>query len=258
MSRDQKDSVFTKAVEIFNNKVGVLDCGYATMYRQGSAMPYVRPYIRVANVNDEFRGKRAKRGDKQYDWDGGQYFVPLPEVAAVLISMFDSIVSGKALDIAMVHKSGNYLKQITIGKGIFPEDPEGKDIYINISTTDRDNPDWDEPISSVWFGFPKASIKINLADGKVRSVNGHIELFRLFLKQAAEVILMGNAHTTHCVEFPNRSRRRGGNEDEDERPRRGPLPRARGARGTAPAPAANDGREESKEEEPIPEDDIPF
>ena len=263
MARDNKDSVFTKVFEVFNNKIGALDCGFATMYRR-NGQPYIRPYIRIANVNEEFKGKRAKKGDHQYDWKGSTWFVPVGETAAVLIQNFNLIMTGKATDIVLVQKSGDYMKQFTIGRGIFPHEnaedaAADKDLYINISTTDRDNQDWDDPISSVWFAFPKAAVKVGLKDGKTKSVNGNIELFRLFLQEATHVIMLGTSHAVHCVEFP-RKRRRGGSEEDEDRPRRGPAPRTRGARGDSPKPKKSDDAEEVEEEEEENEetDDIPF
>jgi len=264
-----RSGTFTRAAQLYNSALGALELGYADF--QG--------YFRVANVNPDFVGKKARRGALMYDHEHAIMITLNQGELAVLDLAIDGILSGEEPMLVFSHKVGNSVKKLTIGMGL---DGESKRLQVCVTELDRDDPDGD-PIGQAWYE-PDAE-EAREVGGK--QVDPAVVIIRAWIKEAIRVSLKGMAHSSAAepVEWrspgggggwsraptegagPSRPGRRdegdgGGDGDRDDSPpprrphpsagRGEGLPQARRFRRTGRADAPESGEEGGGG------DDIPF
>jgi hypothetical protein len=195
---------FVYSERFFNNQVGALEMGFISGAYNNTA------YIKVSNVLEEVKGKKAKKGQTMFDYDKSLIFnLSTPELI-ILKKGLDMIDDGEIESIdPLEHKYGESIKKLTIGKKL---DGESENIQIYVEELERDDPE-SEPINSTWFEFGserKLSKKI--------TINAEIEVFKKWLEYALAYSL-NVVNSAVCNSFKS-SGNYGNNRDDRDDERR--------------------------------------
>jgi len=195
--------MFTRSAQVYNSQVGALELGFADFVG----------YVKVTNVNEDSKGKKARRGAQMYDYDHSVMLTLNQEELAMLSASVEDLIAGGLDMIEFSHKSGNSIKSVSFGIGL---DGESKEFQVCMTELERDDPDPENPIEQSWYEVPVETLG---SEGNEREYRPALEIFRSWIRSALAVSLMGVAHSTNCS-LPERGRSGrgpGGGDREDDR-----------------------------------------
>jgi len=239
----QKKSVYTDSYNFFNSSCSVLQLGFVN----------ASGYMKVSPVNEEFRGKKAKRGAQMYNYDE-QIFVSFNiEDLIILNHIVDSIEDGSIESYTFSRKINNSIKNLHIGRNLDADDGEevGLDgpIQFYFEDLDREDPDGD-PIIEIWFEFEK---------NKELGIYVEYEALKAWIGEAVSISTKTGKHALEYAKAQTQSKssgnggsrsRKNDDEDEEENERRPSRKR----------PTSKKSKPSNDDDDPAfnPDDEIPF
>jgi hypothetical protein len=243
MAYKNSNNKYKDVYTLWNSQCACLTLGYVDK----------SPYLKIAAVNEEFKGKKAQSGVEMYAHKAGVMFSLDISRLETMLQNWDKMLEG-TLVMEFKNRSSDDMKVLTIGKNLFESDeiPEGA-VCFNVAVLDRDEPDPENPKKSIAFwGEPV------LYTAKKKSIVAD-SVFRRFIEAAINRTLMG----LHLMGGGDDDGGGGGGYDRSEAPR----PAAGGGLRRSPRPAAADDDDEdeapakAKRKPPVndaDEDEVPF
>lgn len=181
MSNYQKQPpIVTVAHQFYNSEHGTLQLKFMNR----------KAVLSIAVINDDQKGKKARRGAMMYDYDNAiGMSLSIAELIIVKANL-DALVSGERVELKFSHTFGEAIKNITFGVGQdADENGENGSPYLQIFMEELDRKDPDgEPVAYAWYEF-------NPNEEEIEGIESlEVEIFKAWVDSGVRVSFLEGSH----------------------------------------------------------------